>query len=126
MAKKGCIGKREVAKWSDYLCVCSLIKCMYVIHFFFKWTISGIYGAMALAGKFICSITGIDCMGGFNPSLDAILEGLGYAAPPIMALLFILDVSWSFADLLLKTWTMAFYFLFPFPKKEKSCYLVWR
>lgn len=66
---------------------------MYVIHFFFKWTISGIYGAMALAGKFICSITGIDCMGGFNPSLDAILEGLGYAAPPIMALLFILDVS---------------------------------
>ncbi|KAJ7952680.1 CAAX amino terminal protease [Quillaja saponaria] len=51
----------------------------------------GIYGAMALAGRFICSITGIDCMGGFDPSLDAILEGLGYAAPPIMALLFILD-----------------------------------
>ena len=52
----------------------------------------GIYGAMALAGRFICSMTGIDSMGGFNPSLDAILEGLGYAAPPIMALLFILDV----------------------------------
>ncbi|KAF8380692.1 hypothetical protein HHK36_028182 [Tetracentron sinense] len=51
----------------------------------------GIYGAMALAGRFICSITGIDCIGGFHPSLDAILEGLGYAAPPIMALLFILD-----------------------------------
>ncbi|XP_044501040.1 uncharacterized protein LOC123222376 [Mangifera indica] len=51
----------------------------------------GIYGAMALAGRFICSITGIDSMGGFHPSLDAILEGLGYAAPPIMALLFILD-----------------------------------
>ncbi|KAJ4728706.1 CAAX amino terminal protease [Melia azedarach] len=51
----------------------------------------GIYGAMALAGRFICSITGIDSMGGFEPSLDAILEGLGYAAPPIMALLFILD-----------------------------------
>ncbi|KAJ9707172.1 hypothetical protein PVL29_002252 [Vitis rotundifolia] len=51
----------------------------------------GIYGAMALAGRFICSMTGIDSMGGFNPSLDAILEGLGYAAPPIMALLFILD-----------------------------------
>lgn len=31
-------------------------------------------------------------MGGFHLSLDAILEGLGYAAPPIMALLFILDV----------------------------------
>lgn len=51
----------------------------------------GIYGAMALAGKFICSISGIDCTGGFSPSLDAIVEGLGYAVPPIMALLFILD-----------------------------------
>ncbi|KAF8041615.1 hypothetical protein BT93_A0269 [Corymbia citriodora subsp. variegata] len=51
----------------------------------------GIYGAMALAGRFICSFTGIDCMGGFHPSLDAIVEGLGYATPPIMALLFILD-----------------------------------
>ncbi|KAI9076260.1 hypothetical protein K1719_041755 [Acacia pycnantha] len=51
----------------------------------------GIYGAMAVAGSFICSITGIDSMGGFQLSIDAILEGLGYAAPPIMALLFILD-----------------------------------
>ncbi|GMJ12501.1 BALANCE of CHLOROPHYLL METABOLISM 1 [Hibiscus trionum] len=51
----------------------------------------GIYGAMALAGRFICSVTGIDSTGGFHPSFDAILEGLGYAAPPIMALLFILD-----------------------------------
>lgn len=55
--------------------------------------VSGIYGAMAVAGSFICSITGIDSLGGFHLSLDAILEGLGYAAPPIMALLFILDVS---------------------------------
>lgn len=53
---------------------------------------SGIYGAMALAGRFICSVTGIDSMGGFQPSLDVMVEGLGYAAPPIMALLFILDV----------------------------------
>ncbi|GER49568.1 hypothetical protein STAS_26818 [Striga asiatica] len=51
----------------------------------------GIYGAMALAGRFICSISGIDCNGGFHPSLDSVVEGLGYAAPPIMALLFILD-----------------------------------
>ncbi|XP_047972556.1 uncharacterized protein LOC125215237 [Salvia hispanica] len=51
----------------------------------------GIYGAMALAGRFICSISGIDCSGGFNLTLNAIVEGLGYAAPPIMALLFILD-----------------------------------
>lgn len=60
-----------------------------------RWNcfVSGIYGAMAVAGSFICSITGIDSLGGFHLSLDAILEGLGYAAPPIMALLFILDVS---------------------------------
>ncbi|KAL2525253.1 Abortive infection protein [Abeliophyllum distichum] len=51
----------------------------------------GIYGAMALAGRFVCSMTGIDSMGGFDLSLNAIVEGLGYAAPPIMALLFILD-----------------------------------
>ncbi|ONK56036.1 uncharacterized protein A4U43_C10F3470 [Asparagus officinalis] len=50
-----------------------------------------IYGAMALAGNFICSITGVDNTGGFDPSLKAIVDGLGYAAPPIMALLFILD-----------------------------------
>ncbi|KAK3230603.1 hypothetical protein Dsin_002484 [Dipteronia sinensis] len=50
-----------------------------------------VYCAMALAGYFICSITGIDSMSGFHPSLDAILEELGYATPPIMALLFILD-----------------------------------
>ena len=63
---------------------------------FFMLKKSGIYGAMALAGKFICSITGVDCTGGFHPSLKAIVEGLGYAAPPIMALLFILDVCLGF------------------------------
>lgn len=51
--------------------------------------------AMALAGKFICEMTGIDSTGGFHPSLKAIVDGLGYAAPPIMALLFILDVCAS-------------------------------
>lgn len=45
-----------------------------------------------MAGNFICSITGVDPMGGFHMSLKAIVEGLGYASPPIMALLFILDV----------------------------------
>lgn len=64
-----------------------------MFEFFFFFFLVGIYGAMALAGRFICSISGIDWMGGFQPSLDAILEGLGYAVPPIMALLFILDVS---------------------------------
>lgn len=58
-----------------------------------EFLVAGIYGAMAVAGSFICSITGIDSLGGFHLSLDAILEGFGYAAPPIMALLFILDVS---------------------------------
>ncbi|XP_071730599.1 uncharacterized protein [Rutidosis leptorrhynchoides] len=51
----------------------------------------GIYGAMALAGNFICTTTGIDSSGGYAPTLDAIVQGLGYASPPIMALLFILD-----------------------------------
>ncbi|KAK1430701.1 hypothetical protein QVD17_13641 [Tagetes erecta] len=51
----------------------------------------GIYGAMGLVGNFICSTTGIDSTGGYTLSLDAIVQGLGYAAPPIMALLFILD-----------------------------------
>ncbi|KAK1438445.1 hypothetical protein QVD17_04254 [Tagetes erecta] len=51
----------------------------------------GIYGTMALAGKFICSAAGIDAMGGYSPSLEAIVAGIGYSAPPIMALLFILD-----------------------------------
>ncbi|CAN6460303.1 unnamed protein product [Victoria cruziana] len=51
----------------------------------------GIYGAMALAGNFVCSMTGVDSTGGFHFSLEALLDGLGYAVPPIMALLFILD-----------------------------------
>ncbi|PWA74347.1 CAAX amino terminal protease [Artemisia annua] len=51
----------------------------------------GIYGTMALAGNVICSAIGIDSTGGYTPSLDAIVTGIGYAAPPIMALLFILD-----------------------------------
>ncbi|CAN8316378.1 unnamed protein product [Cochlearia groenlandica] len=51
----------------------------------------GIYGAMAIAGRLICSVTGIDSSGGFDLSIDALLCGLGYATPPIMALLFILD-----------------------------------
>nr|GFA01780.1 CAAX amino terminal protease [Tanacetum cinerariifolium] len=46
---------------------------------------------MALAGNVICSAIGIDSTGGYSPSLDAIVAGIGYAAPPIMALLFILD-----------------------------------
>ncbi|KAH9606466.1 hypothetical protein KSS87_023221 [Heliosperma pusillum] len=51
----------------------------------------GIYGAMAVAGNFICSLTGNDSYGGFQLSFDAVIQGLGYATPPIMALLFILD-----------------------------------
>lgn len=47
---------------------------------------------MALAGKFICSAAGIDATGGYSPSLEAIVAGIGYSVPPIMALLFILDV----------------------------------
>ncbi|RWW46691.1 hypothetical protein BHE74_00047359 [Ensete ventricosum] len=53
---------------------------------------AGIYGAMALASKFVCSISGTDWTGAFHPSLEAIVSGLCYAAPPIVALLLILDV----------------------------------
>ena len=56
---------------------------------------------MAVAGRVICSVTGIDSSGGFDPSLDALLAGLGYATPPIMALLFILDVRISILFILL-------------------------
>ncbi|URD79609.1 hypothetical protein MUK42_05584 [Musa troglodytarum] len=51
----------------------------------------GIYGAMALASKVVCSISGTDWTGAFHPSPEAIVGGLCYAAPPIVALLFILD-----------------------------------
>ncbi|CAL9209934.1 uncharacterized protein LOC135626836 isoform X2 [Musa acuminata AAA Group] len=51
----------------------------------------GIYGAMALASKFVCAISGTDWTGAFHPSPEAIVSGLCYAAPPIVALLFILD-----------------------------------
>ncbi|XP_064947023.1 uncharacterized protein LOC135597675 isoform X4 [Musa acuminata AAA Group] len=46
---------------------------------------------MALATKFVCAISGTDWTGAFHPSLEAIVSGLCYAAPPIVALLFILD-----------------------------------
>lgn len=49
-----------------------------------------------MAGKWICSIAGIDETGGFHPSFEAVIDGLGYASPPIMALLFILDVIHHF------------------------------
>lgn len=47
---------------------------------------------MALAGKGICWLTGVDSLGGYDLTTDAVLNGLGYAIPPMMALLFIMDV----------------------------------
>lgn len=73
------LGEAELAVWEQ---IGAVVRLSYGI---------GIYVAMGLAGRFICSVTGINSVGGFDPSLDAIVEGLGYAAPPIMALLFILD-----------------------------------
>ncbi|KAL5099333.1 hypothetical protein RYX36_003660, partial [Vicia faba] len=46
---------------------------------------------MAVAGSFICSIIKINSLGGFHLSIDVALQGLGYAVPPTMAHLFILD-----------------------------------
>ena len=58
--------------------------------------IAGIYGAMVLVGQTVCHLIGIDGTGGFELSADVAMEGLGYAIPPVMALLFILDVSLCF------------------------------
>ncbi|KAH7293343.1 hypothetical protein KP509_28G021600 [Ceratopteris richardii] len=51
----------------------------------------GVYGAMALIGQTICYFMGIDRMGGLDLSIDAVMQGVGYAVPPVLALLFILD-----------------------------------
>lgn len=51
----------------------------------------GLYGVMALAGKAICCFTGVDDLGGLGLCTEAILNGFGYAVPPMMCLLFIMD-----------------------------------
>ncbi|MCO5604527.1 hypothetical protein L7F22_058694 [Adiantum nelumboides] len=51
----------------------------------------GVYGAMALVGQTVCHLMGIDRVGGFDFSIDVAMQGLGYAVPPVLALLFILD-----------------------------------
>lgn len=51
----------------------------------------GIYGVMALLGKTICYFTGVDSFGGIDLCMDAVLSGIGFAIPPMMALLFIMD-----------------------------------
>lgn len=52
---------------------------------------AGVYGVMALAGQAICQFTGLDKAGGFEMCPDVAMQGLGFAVPPMMALLFILD-----------------------------------
>ncbi|KAH7437834.1 hypothetical protein KP509_05G091300 [Ceratopteris richardii] len=46
---------------------------------------------MALSGQAICHIFGLDKSGGFEMCPDVAMQGIGYAIPPMMALLFILD-----------------------------------
>ncbi|PKA53975.1 hypothetical protein AXF42_Ash016140 [Apostasia shenzhenica] len=72
-------GKAEFPVWEK---IGAVVRLSYGI---------GIYGAMAMVGRIICSMTGVDENGGFHPSFEAVIDGLGYATPPIMALLFILD-----------------------------------
>lgn len=45
-----------------------------------------------MAGSALCAVTGVDCSGGFELSIETVVQGLGYAVPPMMALLFILEV----------------------------------
>ncbi|BBN19501.1 CAAX protease family protein [Marchantia polymorpha subsp. ruderalis] len=49
------------------------------------------YGGLAVAGSALCAVTGVDCSGGFELSIETVVQGLGYAVPPMMALLFILE-----------------------------------
>lgn len=51
----------------------------------------GIYGVMVLVGKTICYFTGVDSFGGIVLSTGAVMSGIGFAIPPMMCLLFILD-----------------------------------
>lgn len=56
------------------------------------------YGGLAFAGSVICSFTGVDLWGGFELSPQVITTGFGYAVPPMMVLLFILE------DEIVKSW----------------------
>jgi hypothetical protein len=49
------------------------------------------YGGLAFAGSVICNFTGVDLWGGFDLSPEVITTGFGYAVPPMMVLLFILE-----------------------------------
>lgn len=52
---------------------------------------AGVYLVMALAGQAICHFAGLDKFGGFEMCPDVAMQGLGFAIPPMLALLFILD-----------------------------------
>lgn len=62
---------------------------------------TAMYGGLAFAGHVICGFTGVDLWGGFQLSPQVITTGFGYAVPPMMALLFILE------DEIVKTWPPA-------------------
>ncbi|KAL2609055.1 hypothetical protein R1flu_027628 [Riccia fluitans] len=49
------------------------------------------YGGLAVAGSALCAFTGVDSTGGFELCMETVVQGLGYAVPPMMALLFILE-----------------------------------
>eukprot|EP00250_Pteridium_aquilinum_P011931 c20399_g2_i1 orf=220-1464(-) len=52
---------------------------------------AGVYLVMALAGQAICHFAGLEQSGGFEMCPDVAMQGLGFAVPPMLALLFILD-----------------------------------
>lgn len=59
------------------------------------------YGGLAFVGNVICGFTGVDLWGGFDISPQVITTGFGYAVPPMMMLLFILE------DEVVKSWAPA-------------------
>lgn len=70
--------------------LCSELTGPSLLVFFLVW--AAMYGGLAFAGSVICNFTGVDLWGGFDLSPEVIATGFGYAVPPMMVLLFILEV----------------------------------
>ncbi|CAM6090725.1 unnamed protein product [Calypogeia fissa] len=72
-------GNESDASWEQ---LNMIIRVVYAI---------AMYGGLVVAGNALCSFTGVDCWGGFKPSIETFVQALGWAIPPMMALLLILE-----------------------------------
>ncbi|CAM6071665.1 unnamed protein product [Sphagnum tenellum] len=78
-ATRNTVGDQSEASWEQMGMV---FRVVYAI---------AMYGGLAFAGSLICNFTGVDLWGGFDLSPQVITTGFGYAVPPMMVLLFILE-----------------------------------